>query len=138
MGYAAGVVIIFLLVIYIFRDKKEKVIDSSESIQLKFVKNEYSQYVVQFYNPVKNSWWTIPSGYSYVHARWSLNEKGSYGAYSLEKLTCDHHEIDSIRKQYKTIQDIQNLFDGMNKQYEGWKKRREYDDSLPDVIIGRY
>lgn len=138
MIYFVSIITIFLIIIFIFKNKDEKkeenTLDLSAPVQLKFIKDEYSRYEVQFFNPVKKSWWTLPGGYSYVHDIWTFKHKGSYGAYSLERLTCDYHEIESMKSQYKTLSDIKNLFDWMNKQYRECEDRRKYQDSLPNEL----
>ncbi len=136
MWYFIIVGIIAFLSIYFTRPSKRslKPVDLDEPCHLKFDKNEYNQYEVSFFNPIKNSYWAIPSGYAGIHAPWSFHSKGSYGAYSLERYTCSYHAIDDVRNQFSTLRDIQRVFDRMNREYKEFQASQAKIDALPKTI----
>ena len=130
-----GIIFIVAVILSYYSDKQPTSVDLTQPVKLKFTKNEYNKYEISFYNPLKDSWWVIPSGYAGIHAPWSFHNKGSYGAYSLERLTCSYHEIESYKNQFNTLEDIQLVFDRMNSSYNEFKKREDYNKSLPNEII---
>ena len=113
---------------------KHETTDLATPVQLRFVKNAYREYVVQFYNPIVKSWWTLPDGYAYVHSHWSLRNKGSYGAYSLEIMEVNESSIPSIKAKYKTLVDIQKYFDEINKKHDEVLEKDRIDAAKPKVI----
>jgi hypothetical protein len=126
-------VILFVIAVWL-KPRKNKTIDLTQPVQLRFVKTDYSEYEIQFFNPYKNSWWAIPSGRAGIHAPWSFQSKGSYGAYSLQTLKCKHYQIDSYKKSYRTLNDIQKIFDSMNKQYQEFMEVKRKEKELPNTI----
>jgi hypothetical protein len=111
-------------------------VSDSDPIELQFVKMEdsFDKYEVQFFNPLKKKWWTIPAGYCFLQGPWDLSRKGGYGAYDLEFMSCGRLEIDGIKSKFRTVGDIREYFSGLTKKYEEWKRSKEADDKLPKII----
>lgn len=110
-------------------------IDLRQPTKLGFSKDEYGEYIVSFWNPIFNEWWTLPSGNAGIHAKWSLLNHGSFGAYSLNKLTVGFHDIDFTKRKFATLIDIQLYLEYFEKDFYRFQKRQEYKNSLPNEII---
>jgi len=102
--------------------------------KLRFQKDDYSTYCISFYNPVLKSWWILPKEDVSIHGRWTLLNKGSYGAYDIGILQCEYSEVQHYKNKFKTIGDIKIYFDEMNKKYDEWLDRRKKDNELPSII----
>lgn len=112
-------------------------IDLSQPVQLRLVKDEelsFSKYKVQFFNPKKNKWWTLPDGHCYLENKWSFDSIGGYGAYELEKMTCYETEFQNYKNRFKTLKDIQNYFDQINEKHTNFKKMEEEESKKPKII----
>ncbi len=139
MLYAIFIIIVFTSVVY-FTYKTDKIdttpVDLTQPVKLKYIKDHdyHDDYEVYFYNPVKKDWWAIPSGYAGIHAPWSFYRQGSYGAYDLERLVVSSENIEGYNQTFKTLADIQRVFDDMNKDYEDFQRREAISDALPNEI----
>lgn len=130
-----GVLIAILIIRKINKSKVAKELDLTQTVKIRFVKCEYGEYEIQFLNPVYDSWWTLPGGYAGIHAKWSFYNKGSYGAYSLERYTVPRYRnVEDYRSQFQTLADIQRWFDKMNRDYEDFQRREAIRNAEPNVI----
>lgn len=91
----------------------------NEKAKIQFIrKNTYVYYII-FYHPLYKSWWILPdfSWRVWIHSPWSLLQKGSYGAYDLNALTCKYEEISDYKQKFATLQNIQEYFDKISSKY---------------------
>jgi len=109
-------------------------VDLNQEVKLCFEKNEYSEYVIYFFNPILKQWWALPSSHAGIHARWTLLNKGSYGAYDLNKLTCDYYSIERNKNKFKTLNNIKEYLHFFELDYEKFQKRRLDEAKLPNQI----
>jgi hypothetical protein len=70
-----------------------------------------------FYNPIKKEWWEIPKEEE-ASGFWSFYKKGNYRSLSIFKFKVQYSEIDKYNDKFKTLADIQALFDKLNKNEE--------------------
>lgn len=149
----AGILFLAIMLLVIYISKKDKIkrgenkpnnqqkanksINLSDKVRLKFIKNEsrWNRYYIQFYNPYTNSWWYLPDLRAGIHALWSFQKQGSYGAYDVYKYECDYNDIDGCAYRFGTLQNIQNYFDECNKKYIEFQGRQQKNDELPKTII---
>jgi len=109
-------------------------VDLNQEVRLCFQKHDYGEYIVCFLNPIFNKWWALPSGRAGIHARWTLLNKGSYGAYSLNMLKCDYNQIDSYKIRFKTLGQIKTYLAAFEKDFEDFQKRQIEKSKLPNQI----
>ena len=102
--------------------------------KLRFEKTDNGKYNIVFYNPIKQSWWILPDMRAAIHEKWTINSKGSYGAYNLHKLTCRPEEIEEYKKQFSTLESVELYFEKMNKKYEEFVEHIKKQDALPQII----
>lgn len=115
-------------------------LDLSQAVDIRLVINDWFNYNVQFYNPVRKAWWTLPSEGAFIHGLWSFRKKGSYGAYDLSQLQVYADTDDQLAKrlreaknQFKTLKDIQDYFNKANVRYQDFKDREEQQRKMPKV-----
>lgn len=117
----------------IFQKKAIK-LDLGSKTDLVFRKNREGKYVIYFFNPIKGRYWALPSSRAAIHAQWSFEKMGSYGAYNLQVFSCEITEVDFYRKKFETLHDIHVYFGAINEIYNEFKKNRDRVDKMPDVI----
>ena len=117
---------------------KKKEIDLNAEVKLSFVKRlDENKYCIYFFNPYKNKWWGLPSGDAGIHKFWSLRHHGCYGAYDLGQLWCGYKNIDSYKKQFKTINDIRLYLRKFGKDYIYWTRKKRHPEKykkLPNIV----
>ena len=133
-----SILLLLYLVHYIIYKNEEdlsKLIPKPDQpIKLKFIKDEYNQYSINFFNPIFNEYWLMPDIKAAIYKEWSILEKGSFGAYDLCHICCDHNEIDYYKNKFKTFQDLYNHFNTLNKEYYKWKEHKTKMNNLPSEI----
>jgi len=109
--------------------------------ELKFYKiDEYSDiYEVCFLNKFlkSNEWWYLPCDISssvIVDEIWSIYEKGGYGAYNLGVFTTNYDDIEDVKYQFPTMQDIYNYIMAIREEQLDYRKRRDRKKQLPNII----
>lgn len=113
---------------------KKKTLDLEEYTQFIFVKDDYGRYEMQFFNPLKGKTWALPDLSAAIHAPWSFEKRGSYGAYGLHSFKCKMSEISSVKVRFEKLKNIQNHFDIMNKRYKEFREEQERRNNQPKII----
>jgi len=110
--------------------------DADFEIQLRFVKvnGRYDQYEVQFWNPLKGEWWTLPDRDAAIHQPWALERKGSYGAYDLYTMQVPEGSIEFVKMRYKTLGNVQSYFDELNRRFRIYQERQRAEEQKPRII----
>lgn len=111
----------------IFRDKEcEETnkrlanLDLNEQVGLRFPKCEFywGRRYVQFYNPVVQEWWWLPKEDVKAPELWSFKKYGFTDKYHLNNVyQVEDRDIESFKKKYKTLGDIQDHFERCNDRY---------------------
>lgn len=119
---------------------EEKVIDFSAPLEVKLVKESYTKYNAQFFNPIRREWWIFPND-SATSEFWSLEKIGSYDAYGyghiyfyISDIDELKKELESIKRRFPNLNFVKEYFEKLNLKK---KERDEYFkkiDSLPDEI----
>jgi|ERR1044072_2873557 hypothetical protein len=132
----SGVVISLAFLFYWFmKPAKAKPVNFTDPAQLRFVKGEYwDSYYVQFFNPAYDQWWTLPELEAGIHAPWSFQSRGSYGAYDLNMLKVSSSEIEDIKRKYTTLADIEDYMVRLRKKYNDFQESERKDRNRPQVI----
>ena len=106
----------------------------TDKVKLRFIKGDYDEYEVQFYNPYKRAWWALSEANNGIHDWWSFKYKGSYGAYNSGTFKTKFDHISYVKLEFQTLSDIQSHFDKSNKDYDQWEAYKKRQQELPKVI----
>lgn len=115
--------------------KKIEDFDLTINVIYKFIKNYSDKYIPYYYNPFFKQWMKIPEIYNvYVLGDWSLNKRGSFGAYDLNYQQISYYDIKDFRTRYKTYEDLEKYFRSCDKKRDHWNNFEKKCESLDNTI----